>query len=81
MGEIRNEYFSSAFTVEKSKNVGELGEINSDALRSVDRTEDGVLEVLKRIKVDKSPGPDEVNPRSPWEAREEIAGPLTELFE
>jgi len=45
MGEIRNEYFSSAFTVEKSKNVGELGEINSDALRSVHITENGVLEV------------------------------------
>ena len=40
-----------------------------------------MLEVLKRIKVDKSPGPDEVYPRTLWEAREEIAGPLAEIFE
>ena len=63
MGEILNEYFSSKFTVEKSMDVRELGEINSDAL-SVHITEKEVLEVLKRIKVDKSPGPDEVYPRT-----------------
>ncbi|WP_221627757.1 hypothetical protein, partial [Proteus mirabilis] len=36
--------------------------------------------VLKRIKVDKSPGPDQVYPRTLWEAREVIAGPLAEIF-
>ena len=40
-----------------------------------------MLEVLKRIKVDKSAGPDEVYSRTLWEAREEIAGPLAEIFE
>ena len=40
-----------------------------------------MLEVLKCIKVDKSLGPDEVYPRTLWEAREEIAGPLAEIFE
>ena len=79
MGEILNEYLSSIFTVEKSMDVRELGD--SDALRSVHITEKEVLEVLKRIKVDKSPGPDEVYPRTLWEAREEIAGPLAEIFE
>ena len=54
----------------------ELGEINSNVLRNVHITEKVVLEVLKRIKVDKTPGPDEVYPRTLWEAREEIAGPL-----
>ena len=56
MGDILNEYFSSVFTVEKSMDVRELGEINSDVLSSVHITEKEVLEVLKRIKVDKSPG-------------------------
>ena len=79
MGEILNEYFSSVF--EKSMDVRELGEINSDVLRSVHITEKEVLEVLRRIKVDKSPGPDDVYPRTLWEAREEIAGPLAEIFE
>ena len=31
--------------------------------------------------MDKSPGPDEVYPRTLWEVREEIAGPLAEIFE
>ena len=39
-----------------------------------------MLEVLKCIKVDKSPGP-EVYPRTLWETREEIVGPLAEVFE
>ena len=80
MGEILNEYFS-IFTVEKSMDVRGLGEINSDVLRSEHITEKEVLVVLKRLKVDKSPGPDEVYPKSLWEAREEIAGPLAEIFE
>ena len=40
-----------------------------------------MLEVLKCIKVDKSSGPDEEYPRTLWETREEIAGPLAEIFE
>ena len=35
MGEILNEYFPSVFTVEERMHVRELGEINSDVLRSV----------------------------------------------
>ena len=81
VGEILNVYFSSVFTVEKGMEVRELGEIKSDVLRNVHITEKEVLEVLKRIKVHKPPGPDEVYPRTLWEAREEIAGPLAEIFE
>ena len=40
-----------------------------------------MLKVLKRVKVDKSPGPDEVYPRTLWEAWEEIAGPQAAIFE
>ncbi|XP_072434162.1 sodium leak channel NALCN isoform X3 [Chiloscyllium punctatum] len=42
--------------------------------------EEEVPDVLKSIKVDKSPGPDQVYPRTLWEAREVIAGPLAEIF-
>ena len=45
MGEILNEYFSSVFTVEKSMDVRELGEINNDVLRSVHIAKKEVLEV------------------------------------
>eukprot|EP00061_Rhincodon_typus_P013885 g40535.t1 len=39
-----------------------------------------VLGVLKYIKVDKFPGPDGIYPKLLWEAREELAGALTDIF-
>ena len=81
MGETLNEYFSSVFTVEKSIDVWELGEINSDVLRSVHITEEVVLEVLKCIKVVTLHQVLEIYPRKLLKAREEIAGPLAEIFE
>ena len=62
-------------------NIKELGEVNSDGLRSAHITEEVVLEVLKGIKIDKSPGPDEVYPRTLWKTREEIVGPRAEIFD
>ena len=47
MGEILNEYCLSVFTVEKSKDVKELGELNIDVLRSVHITEMGGAGSLK----------------------------------
>ena len=38
------------------------------------------MEVLLAMKLDKSPGPNELCPRLLWEAREEIAGALTQIF-
>eukprot|EP00061_Rhincodon_typus_P000605 g12196.t1 len=39
-----------------------------------------VLGILKGIRVDKSPGPDGISPRLLREAREEIAGALTDII-
>eukprot|EP00061_Rhincodon_typus_P001735 g15620.t1 len=80
MGEILNEYFAAVFTVEKNMEFRELEEINSDILKNVHITEEVVLDILQHIKVDKFPGPDQVYPRTLWEVREVIAGPLTEIF-
>lgn len=43
-------------------------------------SKDVVLVVIKRIKVNKSPGDDQVLPRTLWEAREEIVETLAEIF-
>eukprot|EP00061_Rhincodon_typus_P011207 g36058.t1 len=58
----------------------ELREINSDILRRVYITGEEVREVLKCVKVDESLGSDQAFPRTLWEARETIAGPLAEIF-
>ena len=39
-----------------------------------------MLAILESVKIDKSPGPDEIYPRILWEAREEIAEPLALIF-
>ncbi|XP_072423905.1 uncharacterized protein [Chiloscyllium punctatum] len=53
-GEILNEYFASVFTVEKDVEDVVCREIDGDVLISVHITEEEVLDILKRIKVDKS---------------------------
>eukprot|EP00061_Rhincodon_typus_P007391 g29046.t1 len=58
----------------------ERSEVNSGILKNVHITEEEVLDALKRIKVDKSPGPDQVHPEALWEAREGIAGPIALIF-
>eukprot|EP00061_Rhincodon_typus_P001904 g16095.t1 len=58
----------------------EHGEINSNILKNAHITEEEVLDGLKSIKVDKYSGPDQMYPRTLWEAREVIAGPLDEIF-
>eukprot|EP00061_Rhincodon_typus_P009710 g33412.t1 len=77
---LRSEYFVSEFTVEKDIEDIERGEIDSDILKNVHITEEEVLGGLKRIKVDKFPGPDQAHPKTLWEVREVIAGPLPEIF-
>eukprot|EP00061_Rhincodon_typus_P006061 g26292.t1 len=80
MEELLSEYFTSVFTVEKDMEARELEEINSDILKSVDITEEVVLEILKCIKVDKTLRPDQAYPRTLWEAGEVIARLLAEIF-
>eukprot|EP00061_Rhincodon_typus_P014341 g41296.t1 len=45
-----------------------------------DVVEEVVLDILRCIKVDKSPGTDQGSPRTLWEARKMIAGPLAEIL-
>eukprot|EP00061_Rhincodon_typus_P010632 g35082.t1 len=80
MDEILNEYLTSVFTVEKDMKARKPGEMNSDILKSVHIRKEQLLDVLKHTNMDKSPGPDQLYPRTLWEAREVIAGPLAEIF-
>ncbi|XP_062926608.1 retrovirus-related Pol polyprotein from type-1 retrotransposable element R1 isoform X1 [Mobula hypostoma] len=80
IAEVLNEYFTSVFTMEK-----DLGNCCNDLqqtekLEHVDIKKGDVLELLESIKLNKSPGPDEIYPRLLCEAREEIAEPLAMIF-
>ncbi|XP_067904856.1 uncharacterized protein [Heterodontus francisci] len=79
VGEVLNEYFASVFTSERDLVVCEDSVKQADMLEQVDVKED-VLEILKDMRIDKSPGPDGIYPRLLREAREEIAAPLAMIF-
>ncbi len=68
---LLNNYFSSVFTVENLENVPEAKRMF---------TENEVLNSLCCINVNKSIGPDEVHGKLLYEIRNEIAKPLTYLF-
>eukprot|EP00061_Rhincodon_typus_P002100 g16622.t1 len=51
-----------------------------DILENINILKKEVFGILNCIKVDKTPGPDGVNPRLLQEAREEIAGALADIF-
>eukprot|EP00061_Rhincodon_typus_P009164 g32438.t1 len=67
MDKVLNEYFSSVFTMK----TWELGEVSGDILGAVYFIVQVVLEVLECMEVDKSPGPDQIYPRTLPEARED----------
>eukprot|EP00061_Rhincodon_typus_P008600 g31345.t1 len=80
LSEVLNEHFTMVFTKEKDMEDVKIREGYVHILGHVDIKKEEVLGVLKNIKVDKSLGPDGIYPRMLKEAREEIAGVLTEIF-
>lgn len=76
MSELLNEHFSSVFSVEKDLGVIECGEIQSVVLKRVHVTEEENLQSgHEHIKVDKSPGLDQVNTKTLWETGKENVRP------
>ncbi|XP_069768195.1 uncharacterized protein [Narcine bancroftii] len=63
MGEILNDFFASVFTREKNIEPVEVKKNSGKVMKHIRITEEVVMAVLKKIKVDKSPGPDRIFPR------------------
>ena len=61
MGAIFNEYFSLVFPEENIMGAKEIRERSCDVLDHMHITREEVSAALKCIKVDKSPGPDQVH--------------------
>ena len=79
--ELLNNFFCSVFTKENTDNIPNLREQKLDStLSEIEITIDQVRKKLSTLKVDKSPGPDGVHPRVLREAADELAAPLTQLF-
>ena len=74
-------YFSNVFTLEPDSQLPYFDERNyKKTLEDIDLTEDMVLNKLKKLKINKSPGPDAIHPRVIQEIAESINTPITLIF-
>src|SRR5664279_4398204 len=79
--EIFNRFFSSVYTQEDTQQISQPeGTSIKSQLLDIEISERHVLELLKKVKIDKSPGLDGIHPRVLKECAEQLAGPLTTLF-
>ncbi len=82
MAEILNEYFASVFTIEDTNGIIEAspGPANVVQLNNFEFTEETIKRTLENINVNKTPGPDCIEPRVLKEARYQICKPLSLIF-
>ena len=78
---ILAKYFLSVFTTEPNGNVPNL-ELNQsiNPISSLEICEENILKMLHTLKIDKSPGPDELHPRVLKEISSSITKPLYHIF-
>ncbi|KAG0420052.1 hypothetical protein EQH57_0310 [Dictyocoela roeselum] len=83
MSVLLNEYFCSVFTSENQDNPNPediIAERRIEALSTVNFSPAEVIKYIDKLKVTKSPGPDQVHPRILKETRNGIAEHLPNIF-
>ena len=76
-----NSFFTSVFTTEQNENFENLDlNIKNNRMEELLIDENDVKIKLNKLKIDKSPGPDTLHPRILYEVRDEIAYPLSIIF-
>ena len=82
--DLLNEYFCSVFTKENLENIPQpdlkFKGTEKEKLLDLVISEDDVLKKLAKLRVDKSPGVDNIHPKLLFELRHELAEPIAELF-
>ena len=75
------QYFGGVFTNEPNEEMPYFEErIYEEAIKDIDITTDMILKKLKKLKVNKSPGPDRIHPRVLHEISNQICIPLQIIF-
>ena len=78
---ILNDYFSQVFTKEDMDNMPDMSTCSYPILNNFSITEAEVLKGLGALKINKSPGPDEILPIVLKEMKEVIYKPLTKIMQ
>ena len=78
--DLFNQYFSSVYTLENIQDIPTVLDRGGKVLNNIEITEIQVLDILKNLKPEKSPGPDNIHPRVLKECATELVKPLTLLF-
>ena len=80
--EVLANYFSSTFTREPAGQIPTLERQKKimEKMGDIRTTEDEVRKILSKLKVDKSPGPDNIHPYFLKETANELASPLNIIF-
>ena len=80
--EVFVQYFSSVFTQESDDVLPHFEERKyKEVLDNIKITRGDILKKLKKIKINKSPGPDQIHPRVLHEISTEISEPLEYIFQ
>ena len=78
---VLQNFFSSVFTHEPPGDLPEFREREfQEKLQSIEITSDMVNEKLRKIKINKSPGPDQIHPRVLHEIKGSISVPIAIIF-
>ena len=77
---ILSDQFSSVFSVEPEGDIPKINVRTDSKVLELIITVDMVLEALQKLNVNKSVGPDGIHPRLLKELAEEIASPITLIF-
>ena len=80
MANIMNNYFNSVFTIEQLNNVPQLRQYEGNILDTFNFSTEEVLEKLQHLNIYKSTGPDMIHPRILRALEENLARPLTLIF-
>ena len=77
---VLNDFFSSVFVSEDDLSPPSFKANFSKPLNNVQISTKDMHDKLKSLNINKSPGPDEIHPKILYEAAEQLAYPLTFIF-
>ena len=79
--DVLDNFFSSVFTKEDVSNLRNIESKTNINITNISITENDMYEALINLKVNKSPGPDEIHPKILKELATQLKTPLKMLFD